>query len=164
VAGTIKATTASAHGFTTGDPVTVLGPNVDSGGANPYYGIYSVTVVDADEFYFSNASWNATTTAFAYLPDRFTAPWSGLYQVAAAGSFTPASGNKVFEFEAFINVAAATNVIARVDTGGVGQFILIPGTGLVNLNAGDVIWYGANNLTDSTNFILRNATFFLHSL
>ena len=44
VSGTVKATTGAAHGFTTGDIVTITG-------TTNYNGLFVVTVVDGTNFY-----------------------------------------------------------------------------------------------------------------
>ena len=51
VAGTTKATTGSAHGYVTGDIVTITNTSNN--------GTYPITVIDADEFYFT-ATYSAT--------------------------------------------------------------------------------------------------------
>lgn len=58
VAGTVKCKTSASHGFVTGNHITIAG-------TTNYNGTYSITYIDADEFYFT-ATWvsdDATGTA-----------------------------------------------------------------------------------------------------
>ena len=166
VAGTIKATTSAAHGFTTGDPICLVGPNIAIGGANEYAGVVTVTVVDADEFYFTDPDWNATTTAIAILPDRLVAgPTAfGTYLVHGAGSFTSAGNDKEYDLAAFINSTQSEMINVRVYSKNASEYSTVAGSGTATIAVGDVLWLGLRGNTDDTNATLRNANTFIHRL
>lgn len=158
VAGTILATTAAPHGFATGDPICIVGTNVAIGGANEYAGVYLVTTVSTTEFYFTNAGWNATTTAKAILPDRLVAGASaaGTYFIQGAGSAVSAAGSKTYDLQAFVNATSVDRIKVRVDAKSVGEFSSVAGHGTAVVATGDVVWLAAKGITDATNLTLRN--------
>lgn len=66
VAGTVKATTSAVHGLITGDYVTIAG-------TTSYNGVFKVTVIDTDDFYFTdtwvaNDATGTVTLKGVYLP------------------------------------------------------------------------------------------------
>lgn len=67
VAGTVKATTSANHGFSTSDVIIV-------DGTTDYDGIHTITVVDADEFYFTETYTSSQTGTAAQLVDLYTVP------------------------------------------------------------------------------------------
>lgn len=155
----IRATTATAHGFSTGDPIAVLGADVEAGDANPYYGIYSITVFDADEFDFTCVGcWNATTTAVATRPDSFVIPsyGGGTYRFTATASFSAAANSKTYDFWLYKDITQIPHITTRFQSKNADVFASVVGTGTFTAEGGDKIWYGAANVDDATNFTLRN--------
>lgn len=157
VAGTILATTSGDHGFTTGDPITILGTNVEATDAAPYYGTYSITVVNSTTFYFT-ATWTETSTAFAYLPDRFVIQVPGFYHIVAAGAFTSAGSNKDYEFVMWKNTTPITAVAQHITSKNASLYSAVPGVGAFTAVADDVIWYAVMGTTDASDFTLHHAT------
>ncbi len=157
VAGTIKATTSAAHNYTTGFPVAILGSNVATGGANEYYGLYLITVIDADEFYFTNANWNATTTAQAVLPSRFLAlPDSdGNYLFNGTASVAAAANSQTIDFRLFSNVTGSQKSEARYEAKTSGEYQVLAGSSILSVTEGDFIWFGVKNITSDANLTIR---------
>lgn len=166
VAGTIKATTDGAHSLITGDIVCLVGSDIEVGDANAYTGVYEITVVDADEYYFTNASWNATTTAVSINPSTLIAGANaaGNYLYTGSASMASAGVNKVYDFALFVNDTQSEKVNARVRSNGVGEFSSVTGTGSLVISVGDVVWFGVEGITDATNFTMRFANAFIHKL
>jgi len=158
VTGTIKAT-AATHTLSTGDIVCLTGANIVIGGANEYAGIYTITVIDADEFYFTNADWNATTTATVTRPDMIVAgaDSGGVYEFSGGGSFTPAGNNKTYDFQAYLNTTPQPKIHARLTTRNATEYSQPSGRGILTITKGDVLWYGITGITDATNFTMYSA-------
>lgn len=92
VAGTVKGTTPSAHGLVSGDIVQITNTSMN--------GTYAVTVIDADEFYFTK-TYSATDNAgnVTRLNSNFqircdvknaagTTTWASIRKSAVSGTFT----------------------------------------------------------------------------
>jgi hypothetical protein len=166
VAGTIKATTSASHGYATGDIVSLVGGNIAIGGANEYAGVYEITVVDADEFYFTNANWNATTAAKSLKPDTFTANVgsAGTYVFDGGGSFTSAANDKSYDFSAFLNTTQQEKASARIVSKNATEYSTVSGRAFLDVSDGDKFWFAIKGVTDATNFTLRDANTIIHKL
>lgn len=163
VAGTIKATTNGAHGLTTGGVGVVVGANVEAGDANPYYGVYEVTVIDSDEFYFTNPDWNATTTAVLIRPDCLQAGAGAVGRALfnGSGSFSSAGINKTYDIKLFQNTTEIDKVENRITTQQASEWSNIPGNCLLDIVEDDIIWFALKNIDDTTNITVRYANFLI---
>lgn len=164
VAGTIKATTNGAHSYATGDIISQVGALIEVGDPDPYYGQYSITVVDADEYYFTNPDWNATQTAVAIKPASLTAGdvAVGTYLFNGTGSVTSAGNDKVFDFSLFRNTTSSEKAEARFKAKIAGDFQSIAGSSFIDIVAGDVLWFGIKGITDDANMTMRYGNFNTH--
>jgi len=164
VAGTIKSTTDGAHSFATGDIVCLVGTNIADGGANDYEGQYEITVIDADEFYFTNANWNATTTAVAKKPDTLRADTgsAGSYIYNGSASASSVLGDKEYDWTLFKDTTRSEKVNARQYHKNANEYVTVVGTGVFEVSNGEKFWFAIRGNTDATNLVIRysNATIY----
>lgn len=158
VSDAIKVTTNGAHGYLDGNPAAIVGPNVVTGGVNPYYGIYNITTIDADEYYFINSGWNATTTAVSILPDRLIAGVGakGSYRFNGTASLSAPSNNEVYDFRLFHNYTGSMKAEGRFGTKLANEWSSGTGSMLIDIEVGDSIWFAVKNILDSTNVLIRS--------
>lgn len=160
VANAIKVTTDGAHGYTAGDPVGLVGPDIEIGDADPYAGIYQVEgIIDADEYYIINPNWNSTSTAESILPSRLIAgPGSdGGYEFSANASISTVANSKNFDFRLFQNITPSDKSQSRFSTKSGGDWGSASGGSLTEIIEGDTIWFAIKGVTDDTNIIIRNS-------
>lgn len=164
VAGTIKATTDGSHGYSTGDIISIVGALIEAGDPDPYYGRYEITVVDADEYYFTNANWNATQTAISMKPASLIATVGGKYLFVASGSVSVAAISKTIDIKPFLNTTGIDKMENRLNTKSSGEWSNMSGSGIIDVTAGDTLWFGIKGVTDATNVTMRYGNFSLHRL
>src|SRR3990167_8338606 len=102
VAGTVKATDV-AHGLATGEVVTISG-------TTNYNGVFVVTVIDADNFYFTD-TWvadDATGNWYQGSSLKAGVGSAGLYGILWNISGTSAGTNKVYQATIFQNATEVT--------------------------------------------------------
>ena len=145
VAGTILATTSAAHGFSTGDIIAIVGTSAP----NDYNGVYIITVVDADHFYFTNAGWNATTTALAMKGASLTIQQGGTgwYHIDWGMSNSATGANNVVAMDPFLNTTRIIEITDRRKFAGIGDIGSTSRSGLVFLEEDDKITMGIANQT-----------------
>ena len=146
VAGTVKAT-CTGHNLTTGDIITIRG-------TTNYNGVFTITKIDANEFYFTD-TWVADDGASDFERGDYLLAGTG-----AAGDYSidwnssvsegGAAGGTV-DFEVYINAAIQTKACSRrkFSNNDVGS---ISGGAHIVLAESDRIWFahqsdGTNDLT-----------------
>ncbi len=156
VAGTVKATDV-AHGLATG---AILSQS----GTTNYNGIFTITVIDVDNYYFTDAWVADDATGNWYEGDNLVVDVGsgGIYFLNLHGFGSSAGANKTFEFELYKNATPQENVEAQVRFSS-GDIQTIGGGGIVTLADGDIITLGIIGLTDATDFTLAhtNVSMFL---
>lgn len=163
VAGTISATTAAAHGLSTGEWVVVLGDLIEAGDPQPYYGVYQITVIDTTSFYFTSAAWNGTSTGYVYRGDQFVVPHTGWYKLSAYGTFQSAGANQTYQIDAYVNGTLTTPFAIEITAKSAGALSSAAIAANLSLTAGDVLWYSVSNLTSAANFTLQTASIHLET-
>jgi len=155
VAGTVLATSVG-HNLATGDEVSITG-------STNYNGIFTITVVSADTFYFTDT----------WVADDATGTWSeGSYLEAGAGadgkyllnfSITAASAvaSKNFKFEVYKNSTPIDTAAAEM-TPGSTNLQNCGASGFIDIVEGDRIYLAIKNRTDSANLDLEHANVNLH--
>jgi hypothetical protein len=146
VAGTVKAT-SNGHGLTTGDYIAIRG-------TTNYNGVFQITVIDVNEFYFTD-TWAGDDGASDFEMGDYLTPGTGAdgtYQVTwnMSASEGGAAGS-TFQFEIYINTTAQAKVgaerkFANNDVGSMN------GGGIITIAASDRVWFalqpsGTNDLT-----------------
>lgn len=152
-----KVTTTGAHGLSVGQIITITN-------TTNYNSIYEVMeIVDANNFTIDKA-WDTNDDGVGTyaLPDHIVISQSGIYQVviAASGSIATSAADcafgiyveKVLKHQSERKFANATDVGAWA------------GSGLVDVNAGDRIWYGVTNLDNDNNVTISDLAFGVHKL
>ena len=159
VAGTVLATD-NTHGLATGDIITLTD-------TTNYNGIFTVTVVDGNTFYFTD-TWVADDAAgLWYQGDYYTASpgTGGLYKIEFHSYGKPDAGtNQDYEFEFFINETAQENVEAArrfSNSSDVGTF---GGGGIVTVADGDKLWMGVQSTTGTQNFTFTHMNVVVHPI
>ena len=146
VAGTVIAT-STTHGLTTGDHISIRG-------TTNYNGILEVTVLDANEFYFTDT----------YVADDGASDWdegsyltvgansAGNYAMVFSGSCseTGGAGSNVLG-RAYINATACDKCVGKRKYAN-NDYGNLPGTAILTLSAGDRIYFtmessGTNTIT-----------------
>jgi hypothetical protein len=157
VPNTIKATMSGSYGLTTGHPIGIVGPNVNSGGANDYHGIYELNKVSDTEFYFVNSNWNDTVAAYAYSPDRVIAgeKAAGKYVFAANASVAASANSKTIDFRLFQNYEGSIKSESRYQAKTAGEFENLPGGSFLTVAVSDMLWFAIEGITDDTNVTIR---------
>lgn len=161
VPGTIRANDVG-HGLLTGTTVSITGTSAP----NDYSGVYKITVINADSFYFVNAGWNATTTATWVEGTALVASASaaGKYHIASSGSLTPSTNNDTLDFKVFVNSVPQIKTESRVRTQNATEWSTVAGTGFVSISDGDKVMGGVKNLSGSGNITVRYANINLHRI
>ncbi len=149
VAGTVKATD-TAHGLTTGDIITI------EGGAN-YAGVHQITVIDANEFYFTDI----------WVSDDGAQPWTrgdyieikrkGTYILAFSASITPASANQVFEFHIYKGTTELDHFKVEHKFLLTSDIATVSMTGVDPADIGDRFWISMANITSAANLTIKNS-------
>lgn len=152
VSGTVKATTNAAHGFATGDIVTITG-------TTHYNGIFVITVVDDTNFYFTE-TWDgddgaSNWTKAGYL--QCSAGSSGNYRVAWTSSNTAITNNTTLEACISINEVVQENTFTRRKFGIGADEGNLAGTAILTIADGDRIIMNVRNLGGTGNSIPRHA-------
>lgn len=144
VAGTIKATTSAAHNLSNGEIVSI----VNTTGPNDYNGVYIITVVDADEFYFTNAGWNATTTGTVIRGVNYVAGAlaAGKYLLVGSGSIEPAANDQTYDFTVFINATQQDKIEMRMRAKSNTEFNAFALTGFFDITDGDIVNVAVKNV------------------
>jgi len=142
VPGTISATSAG-HGRSTGDIVVI---NLTSA-PNDYSGVYEITVIDADTFYFTNAGWNATTTGQWQLPGALVvgANTDAIFEVSIYITIKPESANSEYDVALFVNDTVQDNIYSTVKTLLTTDTVVAGSSGLANLVTDDVVFFAFRN-------------------
>jgi len=152
VAGTVKATDA-AHGLITGEVVTISG-------TTNYNGVFVVTKVDDDNFYFTDTWVADDATGNWYQGSSLKAGTgsAGLYGLLWNASFTSAGNNKVYQLELFQNATEIDKSAAehKIATGTDIQAMASP-MRLVQIADGDYITLAVECITDATNLTMVHA-------
>jgi len=157
VVGTIKANDVE-HGLSTGDIVSITGSDIEAGDADPYYGIYSITVIDNDAFYFTNANWNATQTATWNKGAYLTCATAGKYFVSfnVTGASSTANAD-VYKFKAYVN-ATEVDVTVASFTSVSTEMTSVSGSGILDVSANGRIFLAVENQTDGDDWDLESMT------
>ena len=160
VAGTIKAVDV-AHGLITGDDISITGTSAP----NDYNGIYTLTKIDDDSFYFTNAGWNATTTATwvegSYL--EAGAAVAGCYLINFSITAASAAAAKNFKFELFKNSSELNKTATEMTPAGTNHQSC-GSNGLVTILPGDRIYVALKNETDANDLNLEHSNVILHKI
>ena len=161
VANAILATDV-AHGLVTGDDVSITGTTAP----NDYNGVYTITWVSNDTFYFlAPGLWNNTTTATWTEGSYLQAGTDAVGTYLANWSVTGEAGGaaKTYKFELFKNSSEVNTVAAEMTPHGTNPQNC-GSSGFVDIVAGDRIYVGMMNKTDTTNFALEHANLDLHKI
>jgi hypothetical protein len=161
VADTISATDVG-HGLVTGDDISIVGTT----GGRLYDGVYTITRIDDDSFYFTNTNWVDTQTATwyegAYL--QASAGSAGLYILNWSVTFASAhaSANR-YTFKTYINSTAVDQAAAE-STSAAAEFRSVSASAIVTITDGDRIYLAVQNITDTDNLECEHANISLHRL
>ena len=146
VAGTVKAT-CTTHTLTTGDVVSIRG-------TTNYNGVFAVTVIDADNFYFTD-TWVADDGASdfdegSYLLAGTSA--AGTYKMDYDISMVEATGGSLVEYVPYIGATAQGK--GRGNITGATTVQTVSGNDIMTIVAGDRIFMtaqsaGTNTVTNS---------------
>lgn len=146
--------TSAAHNLTTNDIVTLA--NMNNAGHN---GVTKVTVVDGTHFncqditYVAGAGASAGVVyAPAYLQCGTNA--AGVYRAEFVLVGTAANPNKNFKFELYTGVTPNDNVVSERNT--TGTLASMAASGNITLAAGDRVWLACMNLTDATDYTVKD--------
>lgn len=149
VAGTVKATTSAPHNLDTGDVITI------NAGAN-YAGIHIITVIDADEFYFTDVWVSDDGIVNWTRPDYMIPSKNCDVQLLLHLSGTPETANSAFEFHFYVNDTPIEHfkaeqrfkLAADVDTVGLG--------GIDPVLRASNIWLGITPLDNNGDITIKH--------
>jgi hypothetical protein len=152
VPGTVLATSAT-HGLATNDIVSILG-------TTNYNGVYKITRVDANSFYFT-ATWGATETGTWYKGSSLQASVgsAGKYRACFGVSGDSAGSNKLYKVELNVNEVAADNISGDATFGTGVNYVEIFRQGILTIADGDFVWLSFKEVdsgTDNMTFINAN--------
>jgi hypothetical protein len=163
--GKLRIVGSAAHGLVNGDTVTLHGMN--NAGHN------GVTVVLLDgtnpttEFIANTISYvagagasNGSVYAPAYLQAGAAA--AGIYTTLVAIDGTAAAANKGWKWELNINQTAQDNIVTeRTSTNSLASMAT---GGIITLAVGDRVWLSGKNITDTSDYTVKNMNIYLHRI
>lgn len=152
VAGTVKATTGAAHGLTTGAIVTITG-------TTNYNGLFVITVVDNDEFYFTD-TWVANDGASNWTEGGYIkcgVGSAGKYVLNWSSSNTAIVNNTILEAIISINEVIQERTRSRRKFGIGADSGNMTGTAMLDITDGDKIIMNVMNIGGTGNSIPRHA-------
>ena len=150
VAGTVKATDVG-HGLATGD-------NLTQTGTTNYNGVFQITVIDADNYYFTD-TWVADDATGTWRHgSHLTVKQRGWYRLGWSFSAASAGNNISFDFAAFNDATEIDGTELRRKFGSSGDVGVVASTPLIFLEKDAHIWFGIRNVTDATNTTLSEGT------
>lgn len=150
VTGTVKATDGD-HGLSTGDIITI-------NGGDDYAGIYEITVIDSDNFYFT-ATWNDDDGVVTWTRPDIMLPVDGTNTAAlflVTFSVLPASANQVFEFHLYRNTDEIDHFKVEQKLLQTADMNSISMTGVDPIVKGDKFWIGITNTTSTANLLIKH--------
>jgi len=149
VAGTVKLND-TAHGLLTGDIITVHS-------STNYNGTFTITKIDADNFYFTKAyvsNQSADWAMGSYL--KCDTGSAGVYKIEMNNTSHAATANTTFKFEMNKNTTPLDN-IAVSRKFATTDYTPMSSSGLVTLAEGDRVWCSVINQTSTTDITVRHA-------
>lgn len=155
--------TDNAHGLLTGDIVVIHGTS----GPNDYDGLYAITKVSDNTFYFINAGWNADAGASTWTEGCHLdagAGSAGIYRVLF--SITAAAGggaNQNFHFHVYINAAHQDKLSAEMTPAGTAHQNC-GASAFLTIAVGDRVFASVENETGAQNLALEHANLNLSKL
>lgn len=148
VAGTVLATDI-AHGLSTGDIITI------EGGTN-YLGVFEITKVDNDSFYFTD-TWVANDGTVAWQqPDYITITKSNDVLLSSTLSVTPATSNDIFRFQIYINTLPITHYVSEEKLKSSTDIQSTSMSGVDPVTVGDKVWLGITNIGGTGDITIKH--------
>jgi len=160
--GKLLITCSAAHALSTGDLVVLVNMN-NAGHDKPTI----ITRVDATSFtcddinYVANAGNSAgIVTVPAYLQPVTNA--GGIYFVSLNIDGTAAAANKAWKWEVNKNINAVDAIVSeRLSTNTLAS---LSTSGIIELAENDKLWISAKNITDTTDYVIKNMNFNIHKI
>ena len=155
VAGTVLVTTNTAHGYAVGDTICHTGLT----DAN-YVGFFTVLTVPTTTTYTVTATWGATGTGFTEQPAYIAIQDIAVGTYALFWNMTLAVIGNGITIDFFMR--SSTGVVEGSDgrhkIASAANFKMVGGHGIVKATSGVRIFITYTNLSDATNFVIRNAS------
>ena len=149
VPGTVSAT-SNTHNLATGDDISITG-------TTNYNGVFTVTVIDANTFYFTD-TWVADDATGTWSEGSYIeASTAGVYFAIYSISADSVNNNKVFKYELFVNSTEQNNTAVERNYAVGTDLGNSSGQGIITLAVGDRIYLGCQNNTDTDNLNLQQA-------
>lgn len=156
VTGTVKATDV-AHGLDTDDIITI------NGGAN-YAGIHKITVIDDDNFYFTD-TWVSDDGAQPWTrPDYMIPSKDSDIQLMMSLSATPETANSAFQFHFYINETEVDHFKAEQRFKLAADVDSVSLSGIDPALGGDKIWLGITNLDNAGDITIKQGNITMKEL
>ncbi len=156
VAGTVKATDGT-HGLTTGDIITI------EGGTN-YLGVFEVTVIDGDNFYFTD-TWVADDGAVAWsMGDYIKINRKDDISINSGFSCTPSTNNDIFKFVVYVNTTPITHFTSEVKLKLTTDLQTTHIGGVDPVSENDRIWMAITNVGGTGNITIKHGNLTINSL
>lgn len=151
VSGTVKATSVG-HGLLTGDIIAI------ENGAN-YKGVFTITVIDTDNFYFT-ATWVANDGVTNWqMADYFKVTKTGNILITSSFSVRPEVPNDVFIFQNYVNDVINPHARSEVKLKVAADLQLVSLTSIDPVVVGDRIWMSVQNITGAGDLYIKHANF-----
>ena len=166
--GTITATadntvlrcTDVGHGLSTGDIITL-----DGMADAAHDGITKITKIDDDTFDCDNINYNGADAGGSWRhPDhiKILPGGAGRYQAVMTFSMTKEGGAPAMtESGVYVGVNLKHKIIRQIPGTDTGALAL---SGIVNVNVGDEIWIGINNVTNTDDLTIGEASASIHKV
>ena len=146
VAGTVKATDAG-HGLATDDVISIRG-------TTNYNGIFQITVIDSDNFYFTDTWVNDNVASDWDQGDYLTVATDGTYKISWDISASEGGGaGSTLTYAVYVNatIEDRSRIQRKFPNNDIGAF---GGHSFVTLSAGDIVFItasssGTNDMTHS---------------
>jgi len=150
-----------AHGLSTGDIVTITG--LSTAAQND---VTTITKIDNDTFDCDDISFvTASETGTWDQGSRLIVgvDGGGTYAAVFSATASSASANNTFRFHVLVNTTKQEKLRTENRFGNT-DIQSISATGLIDVIAGDIIWFGAENVGGTANLLAVHANVNLHKI
>lgn len=150
--------TSAAHGLTTGQTVTLNGM-----GDAAHNGVTVITKIDDNTFDCTDVAYNSASDTGSWQRGsglQVNTGFGGAYSFSYSISASVAVSNKNVVVEPYVNSTAIDEAATERLFGNTGYGVAGSG-GEVMLIAGDIVWLGCRNTTDTQDLIIRHTNIHL---